>query len=100
MHDEVLRHADWIHKLAHDLTRDRDEADDVAQETLLRAVQHPPPAGLNERRLRAWLRTVVRNLVVRNFRVRPPGAARGSPPPREAGGDRPRRAARPHRRAA
>ncbi|MEM7310603.1 MAG: sigma-70 family RNA polymerase sigma factor [Planctomycetota bacterium] len=67
MHDELLRHASWIRNLAKDLTRHHEDAEDVAQEVFLRAVQHPPPEGLDERRLRAWLRVVVRNLAVRRF---------------------------------
>jgi RNA polymerase sigma-70 factor, ECF subfamily len=55
------------------LTGDRSRADDVVQETLLRAWQHPEIAADPQRSPRAWLFTVARNLVIdeqRSARVR------------------------------
>jgi RNA polymerase sigma-70 factor (ECF subfamily) len=46
------------------LTGDRACADDVVQESLLRAGQHPEVAGNNERSARAWLFTVTRKMII------------------------------------
>jgi RNA polymerase sigma-70 factor (ECF subfamily) len=50
------------------LTGDPGRAEDVVQETLLRAWRHP--SGLQGRPVRAWLFTVARNLVVDQHRAR------------------------------
>lgn len=50
------------------LTGDPGRAEDVVQETLLRAWRHPD--ALNGRPVRAWLFTVARNLVVDQHRAR------------------------------
>lgn len=47
---------------------DRQRAEDVVQETLLRAWQHPE--ALNEDRVRPWLYTVARNLVISGHRAK------------------------------
>lgn len=49
---------------------DRSRAEDIVQETLLRAWQHPEVAANFERSPRAWLYAVARNLVVDDFRGR------------------------------
>jgi len=41
-----------------------EEAEDVVQETLLRAWQHPEVIGDTERSARAWLFTVARNMII------------------------------------
>jgi RNA polymerase sigma-70 factor (ECF subfamily) len=46
------------------LTGDRARADDVVQETLLRAWQHPEITHDSERSARAWLFTVARNMII------------------------------------
>jgi RNA polymerase sigma-70 factor (ECF subfamily) len=46
------------------LTGDAARAEDVVQETLLRAWRHPEVTGDSERSARAWLFTVARNLVI------------------------------------
>jgi RNA polymerase sigma-70 factor, ECF subfamily len=46
------------------LTGDRARAEDVVQETLLCARQHPEVADDSERSARAWLFTVARNLII------------------------------------
>jgi RNA polymerase sigma-70 factor (ECF subfamily) len=46
------------------LTGDRAHAEDVAQETLLRAWQHPEVFNDSERSERAWLFTVARNMII------------------------------------
>jgi len=57
---EVLaEHGEFVRRLAHQLVR-ADEAEEVAQETLVRLLEHPPARAGN---LRGWLATVTRNLV-------------------------------------
>jgi RNA polymerase sigma-70 factor (ECF subfamily) len=46
------------------MTGDRAHADDVAQETLLRAWQHPEVFDDSKRSERAWLFTVARNMII------------------------------------
>jgi RNA polymerase sigma-70 factor, ECF subfamily len=46
------------------LTGDRATAEDVVQETLFRAWQHPEVTEDHERPMRAWLYTVARNIVI------------------------------------
>jgi RNA polymerase sigma-70 factor (ECF subfamily) len=67
--DDLLAHAEWMRGLARRLLGDRDEADDVVQETWLSALRLPPT---RDRTLRPWIATVMRNLV----RTRARGKAR------------------------
>ena len=46
------------------LTGDQARAEDVVQETLLRAWQHPEVTDDSERSARAWLFTVARNMII------------------------------------
>src|SRR6202035_4592529 len=46
------------------LTGDRARAEDVVQETLLRAWQHREVVDDSERPVRAWLFTVARNMII------------------------------------
>jgi RNA polymerase sigma-70 factor, ECF subfamily len=57
-------HAAALWRYACRLTGDPARAQDVVQETLLRAWQHPDVADSNERSPRAWLFTVARNMVI------------------------------------
>ncbi len=57
-------HAPALWRYALRLTSDRSRAEEVVQETLLRAWQHPEVVGDTERSARAWLFTVARNLVI------------------------------------
>lgn len=68
-------HAAALWRYALRLTGDRSRAEDVVQETLLRAWRHKPdglhpsahtpdPAADNDRSARAWLFTVARNMII------------------------------------
>ena len=57
-------HAAALWRYAVRLTGDTARAEDVVQETLLRAWRHPEVTSDKERSARAWLFTVARNLVI------------------------------------
>jgi RNA polymerase sigma-70 factor (ECF subfamily) len=57
-------HAAALWRYAMRLTGDRARAEDVVQETLLRAWQHPEAVEDRERSARAWLFTVARNMII------------------------------------
>jgi RNA polymerase sigma-70 factor (ECF subfamily) len=61
LHDE---HAPALWRYVVRLTRDEAFADDVVQETLLRAWRRPRLLDQSESSARAWLFTVARNLVI------------------------------------
>jgi RNA polymerase sigma-70 factor (ECF subfamily) len=57
-------HAAALWRYAMRLTGDRARSEDVVQETLLRAWQHPGVVDDSERSARAWLFTVARNMII------------------------------------
>ena len=57
-------HAAVLWRYALRLTGDASQAEDVVQETLLRAWQHPGVIDDSERSARAWLFTVARNMII------------------------------------
>ena len=57
-------HAAALWRYAVRLTGDARRAEDVVQETLLRAWQHPEVTEDTERSARAWLFTVARNMII------------------------------------
>lgn len=61
-------HAAVLLRFVLHLTGDASRAEDVVQETLLRAWQHPDVVGDTGRSPRAWLFTVARNLVIDEHR--------------------------------
>src|SRR5262245_1313136 len=61
--EQLLAHVEWVSRLAATLVADRDDADDVAQQTLLLAIERPPP---HAHHLRHWLSIAARN-VARSF---------------------------------
>jgi RNA polymerase sigma-70 factor, ECF subfamily len=65
LHD---RHAPELWRFAMRLTRDPHTAEDVVQEALMRAWRDPQLATRSETQARAWLFTVVRNLVIDRWR--------------------------------
>lgn len=62
--EELLNEAGFLQRLARELVADSHAATDLAQDTLLVALEHPPK---NEGSLRGWLATVATNLA-RNAR--------------------------------
>lgn len=71
-------HAGALWRYALRLTGDASRAEDVVQETLLRAWQHPEVMGDTERPPRAWLFTVARNMIIdeqRSPRIRKSGGS-------------------------
>jgi RNA polymerase sigma-70 factor (ECF subfamily) len=57
-------HAGPLWRYALRLTSDASRAEDVVQETLLRAWKHPEVLSDSERSPRAWLFTVARNIII------------------------------------
>lgn len=74
--DEALVHAVYqehgraLLAYATRLTGDRAAAEDIVQETLIRAWRHPDVLTNGKGSTRGWLLTVVRNLVTDRFRAR------------------------------
>ncbi len=58
--DTLLEHTNWVRALAAQLVRDPDDADDLAQETMLAALEADP---VEIRSPRAWLSRVLRNVL-------------------------------------
>lgn len=61
-------HAGPVWRYVVTLTGDRSGADDVVQETLLRAWRHPRILEQDPATLRSWMMTVARNLVIDDAR--------------------------------
>lgn len=57
--EDLLEHVEWLVKLAGKLVVDKHAAEDLAQETMVRALRTRPRS---DRALRPWLSTVLRNL--------------------------------------
>jgi RNA polymerase sigma-70 factor (ECF subfamily) len=65
------RHGDALLRFALKLTRgDRHRAEDIIQETLLRAWRHPEVVGAGDGAIRAWLFTVTRHVAIDMWRAR------------------------------
>lgn len=92
--ERLFAEARWIRRLARGLVDDDPSADDLVQDAWVAALTHPPREAGDERSLRAWLATVVRNLAARSRRgpdrrrlaQRPRRGPRSPPRPRD---DRP-----------
>lgn len=65
--EELLQRTAWLRRLAHGILRDRQLAEDVSQEVLLRATAAPQDSS---RRKSAWLAAVARNLSLNLLRER------------------------------
>lgn len=64
--DELLAHAGWVRSLARRLVADQASADDLVQETWLRALQSPPKSGHSTS---GWLARVAQNVRRRQWRT-------------------------------
>ena len=62
--DQLLAHRDFVMRLACHLLRDTHEAEDLAQDTMVAALDAPEPP----RRMRPWLASVARRLAMRHRR--------------------------------
>src|SRR3978361_604200 len=71
LHDQHAR-AVWGYVVR--LTNDAARADDVVQETLLRAWRHPQVLDQSQGSARAWLLTVARRIVIHDWGARSPRA--------------------------
>lgn len=63
----LARHNDYLHPFAQSLTKDEDDAKDLCQETMLKALlyQDKYEMGTN---LKAWLYTIMRNTFINQYR--------------------------------
>ncbi len=59
--DTLLAQSQWMRALARRLTRDDGDADDLVQDTLVAAIERPPPRDEGTSGLRGWLAQVLRN---------------------------------------
>jgi RNA polymerase sigma-70 factor (ECF subfamily) len=78
-------HAGALWRYAMRLTGDAARAEDVVQETLLRAWKHPEVTDDSDRSARAWLFTVARNMIIderRSARFRKEFGSSDGPPDR------------------
>ena len=64
--ESLLEHAGWVRRLARTLVADAHLAEDLTQDTLMRALEHPPRT---DQPVRGWLATVLRNLVAQGRRA-------------------------------
>ncbi|MEO6711583.1 MAG: sigma-70 family RNA polymerase sigma factor [Planctomycetota bacterium] len=60
--ENLLAESEWLARLARSLTAKSDDAADLAQDTLVAALQHPPDP---DRPLRPWLARIAHNLAIR-----------------------------------
>jgi RNA polymerase sigma-70 factor (ECF subfamily) len=78
--EELLRHAQWVRRLARKLVQDPNVADDVVQQTWLAALEHPPESlargTANASAERSWLARVVANFVRQRGRAEARRSAR------------------------
>jgi RNA polymerase sigma-70 factor, ECF subfamily len=89
MRELYSEHAGALLRYAMRLTGDRARAEDVVQETLLRAWQHPHVFDDSERSPRAWLFRVARNMIIderRSVRFRSEVGSPDNPDEFEQGG--------------
>jgi RNA polymerase sigma-70 factor (ECF subfamily) len=63
------RHAAALWRYVLRLTRDPVRSEDIVQETLLRAWEHPEVTDDSERSAQAWLFTVARNIIIDDSRT-------------------------------
>ncbi|MCP3914239.1 MAG: sigma-70 family RNA polymerase sigma factor [bacterium] len=65
----LLAERDWLRRLARRLLGDGPDADDLAQETLVRALERGPRGEVTPGDVRAWMGTVARRLAGERWRL-------------------------------
>ena len=70
LRNDILAAVPSLRAFAISLSGNADRADDLVQETLLRAWQHPEALDPARGSVRAWLFTTARNLSIDNWRRR------------------------------
>ncbi|MEM6674117.1 MAG: RNA polymerase sigma factor [Planctomycetota bacterium] len=60
---ELLQHSAWVERLARTLVQDPEAADELVQEAWLRAIKNPPRSTSSPRSHRAFLGSVLRNVI-------------------------------------
>lgn len=70
--ETIAAHANILHRIAYRMTGDAHEAEDIAQETMLRLWDHAPQLGTrgNALKLAPWLKRVAMNLALDRLRLR------------------------------
>ena len=63
----VAKHNEYLHPFAASLTQDDDDAKDLCQETMLRALMYREKYQLGTN-LKAWLYTIMRNTFINQYR--------------------------------
>jgi RNA polymerase sigma-70 factor, ECF subfamily len=81
------RHARALHGYVRRFCPDRASADDIVQETFIRAWRHLPQLSADDRLVRAWLYRVARNLLTDAARARRSRPVTVRVQPTEEGGD-------------
>lgn len=64
----LREHSEFLTRLARELVRDPHTADDLVQDTLVTALEHPPQGEITRGGWRAWLATVLRHRAERKSR--------------------------------
>lgn len=80
-------HARALHGYVEQFCRDRASADDIVQETFIRAWRHLPQLSADDRQVRAWLFRVARNLATDAHRAARSRPVTVQPGPAEEGRD-------------
>lgn len=63
----VVRHSDFLHPYAISLTHDHEDAKDLFQETMMRALLNKEKYQFGTN-LKAWMYTIMRNIFINNYR--------------------------------
>lgn len=63
----VVMHGDFLRPYAHSLTKDSEDAKDLFQETMVRALVNRDKYNFGTN-LKAWLYTIMRNIFINNYR--------------------------------
>ncbi len=71
--DELLAHREWVRRMAGSLARDDAEADDLAQEAWVTALEHPPSHAAS---LRGWFAALLRHRLINRRRAEARRSAR------------------------